>query len=191
MNRSASRSSVAPLLAIALLITVAVLASGVLGRTSTSTPSAPPASEVPSQPPVATPEPSVAPSEAPSEAPVDGDFRFDLDVATPHDVSVIVDDETDSVTDARSRQAGDGMSVRWSDALVENADEDTLVITWVGLPQDDVVRITVTEIDGAIVVSIEQAAPPANSDAMGHDRVVEIDFDGPVSADDVTVAVSN
>lgn len=195
MNRSASRSGVAALAAVALLIVLAVLASGVLGRSGGPGVSDPPASEAPSEAPVGTPvpsdEPSDEPSQAPTPAPIDGDFGFDLDIATPHDVSVIVDDETDSVTGGKSGQAGDGMSVRWFDSLVENTDADSLRITWVGLPQDDTVRITVSEVDGEIAIHIDQKAPPADSDALGHDRLIELDFDGPVSADDVTVTVSN
>lgn len=30
-----------------------------------------------------------------------------------------------------------------------------------------------------------QPAPPSNSDAMGHDRILVLTFDEPVSADDV------
>ncbi len=110
---------------------------------------------------------------------------------TPHDVSVTVDDQTGSITDAGSGQAGDGMSVRWFDSIVENVDADTIRITWVGLPQDDEVAISVSQDGDTVVVDIDQAAPPANSDALGHDRVVEVTFDGPVAADDVEVNVSN
>lgn len=195
MNRSASRSGVAALAAVALLIVLAVLASGVLGRSGGPGVSDPPPSQAPSEAPVGTPvpsdEPSDEPSEAPTPAPSDGDFGFDLDIATPHDVSVVIDDETDSVSGGKTGRAGDGMSVRWFDSIVENTDADTLRITWVGLPQDDTVRITVSEVDGGIAILIDQKAPPANSDATGHDRVVELDFDAPVSADDVTVTVSN
>lgn len=191
MNRSTSRGSVAALIAIAAMLVLAVAAAGVFGRTSQPDPSGPPASEAPS--PVVTPAPSEAPSETPSEAPSDAPegFQFDLDIVTPHDVSVTVDDQTDSVTDARSGQAGDGMSVRWFDSIVENVDHDTIRITWVGLPQDDDVAVGIGQDGDTIVVSIDQAAPPANADALGHDRVMVISFDGPVAAEDIEVSVSN
>ena len=82
------------------------------------------------------------------------------------------------------------MSVRWFDSIVKNVGDDTIQITWVALPQDDEVHVTVDSVDGRIVVSIDQKAPPANSDALGNDRVMEITFDGPVSAKDVTVVLS-
>jgi hypothetical protein len=187
MDRSTSRRGIAAFLAIALLLVVAVLATGVVGRSEAPAPSDPPASEAPSPKPTATPAPSEAP--IPSETP--GEVGFDLDIATPHDVSVVIDDQTDRVVDARSGQAGAGMSVRWFDSIVENVGAESVRITWVGLPQDDEVRITISQDGDEVVVHIDQAAPPANSDAMGHDRVVEISFDGPVAASDVEVSVSN
>lgn len=197
MNRSTSRSGVAALAAIAALIVLAVIAAGAFGRTAPPDPSAPPASESPSPSPIVSPvpseapsdEPSEEPSEAPSEAP-DG-FDFDLDIATPHDVSVTIDDLTGHIVDAVSGKAGDGMSVRWFDSLVENDGDDTIRITWVGLPQDDEVSVTVSQDGDTIVVAIDQAAPPANSDATGHDRVIELTFDDAVDAGDVKVTVSN
>jgi hypothetical protein len=193
MNRSTSRSSIAALAAIAALLVLAVVASGVVGRTAQPGPSDPPATDAPSPSPVVTPAPSevptVEPSEAPSEAP-DG-FAFDLDIATPHDVSVVIDDQTGRITGAESGRAGDGMSVRWFDSIVENVDDDTIRITWVGLPQDDEVSVTVSQEGDSLVIAIDQAAPPANSDALGHDRVIEVSFDGGVAAADVEVSVSN
>jgi hypothetical protein len=191
MNRSTSRSGIAAVAAIAALLVIAVLAAGVFGRTAQPGPSDPPASEAPS--PVVTPAPSEAPSDAPSEAPSEAPdgFSFDLDIVTPHDVSVIVDDQTGRVRDASSGSAGDGMSVRWFDSIVENIDDDTVRVTWVGLPQDELVSVTVSPDGDEIVVVIDQGAPPANADAMGHDRVIELSFDGPVAAEDVDVDVAN
>lgn len=190
MARSTSTRSVAAfVVALALISVVAVLATGVFGRSVTPEP-------VPSEAPTPTPtaRPSVAPSPDPTVAPSPtpaGDRTFDLDVATPHDVSVVLDDESDIVTGAKSGRGGDGMSVRWGQSIVENIDDDTIRLTWVGLPQDDIVEMVIKEIDGHVVIAVDQAAPPANSDAMGHDRVVEIDFDRAVSADDIRVTVSN
>jgi len=100
-------------------------------------------------------------------------------------------DGSDVVAGAKSGRVADGMSVRWGQSTVEYVDDDTIRLTWVGLPQDDIVEMVVKEVDGRIVVTVDQAAPPANSDATGHDRVVEIDFTRAVSADDVRVTVSN
>jgi hypothetical protein len=193
MNRSTSRSSIAALAAIAALLVLAVVASGVVGRTAQPGPSDPPASDAPSPSPVVTPAPSEGPTDEPSEAPSEAPdgFQFDLDIATPHDVSVVIDDQTGRITGAESGRAGDGMSVRWFDSIVENVDDDTIRITWVGLPQDDEVTVTVSQDGDTLAIAIDQAAPPANSDALGHDRVIEISFDGGVAAADVEVSVSN
>lgn len=188
MARSTSTRSVAAfVVALALVSVVAVLATGAFGRSVTPEPT-------PSEAPAPTPTPSVAPSPDPTTAPSPtpaGDLTFDLDVATPHDVSVVLEDEADVVSGAKSGRGGDGMSVRWGQSIVENIDEDTIRLTWVGLPQDDIVEMVVKEVDGRIIVTVDQAAPPANSDAMGHDRAVEIDFSRAVSADDLRVTVSN
>lgn len=190
MDRSTSSRSIAAFVgALVLISVVAVLATGAFGRSVTPEPIP---SEAPA--PTPTPMPSVAPSPDPSVAPSPtpaGDITFDLDVATPHDVSVVLEDESGVVSGARSGRGGDGMSVRWGQSIVENIDADTIRLTWVGLPQDDIVEMVVKEVDGRVIVAIDQAAPPANSDAMGHDRVVEIDFGRAVAADDVRVTVSN
>jgi hypothetical protein len=51
--------------------------------------------------------------------------------------------------------------------------------------------VTVSQDGDSLVIAIDQAAPPANSDALGHDRVIEVSFDGGVAAADVEVSVSN
>lgn len=193
MNRSTSRSSVAAFAAIVALLVLAVLATGVFGRTTQPGPSDPSASDAPTPSPVVTPAPSEVPSDEPTEAPSETPdaFSFDLDIATSHDVSVVIDDETGRVSGAGTGRAGDGMSVRWFDSIVEAIDDDTIRITWVGLSQDDEIGITVSQDGDTVIVAIDQAAPPANSDALGHDRVVEISFDGGVAAGDVEVTVSN
>ena len=155
------------------------------------------ASPQPSTP--ATPVPTVAPSPAPvdpSPAPADptpapsqgaaGQFEFDLDVADAHDVSVLVIDDSDRIVGAASGQAGDGMSVRWSDIEIKNLDADSLQITFVGYPQDEVIDLgfDVAAGDG-FNLTIAQQLPLPNTDALGADRVVVLDFEGAVDANDV------
>ena len=81
------------------------------------------------------------------------------------------------------------MSVRWGDLEVVNVDDDTLRLTWVGLPNDNPVKVVVfdnvasaTDVQPTIVVM--QLMPPENSDAIGFDRVLVLDFDDPVVAGD-------
>lgn len=149
-----------------------------------------------------TPAPSGAPSDAPSQAPSDspipqptddlsdGRVVIDLATATDHDVSVSVVDRSGTVVDVNAGRAGDGMSVRWFDVEVENVNDRTIRVTWVGLPRDEVIALTVDAADGGYTLDVVQAAPPANSDAIGFDRVLVIAFDTPVDAADVEVDFS-
>ena len=148
------------------------------------------ASPEPSTP--ADPVPTVAPSPAPADpspvpSPVaDGRFEFALDVADAHDVSALVTDDSDRIVGASSGQAGDGMSVRWSDIDIVNLDPDTLRITFVGYPQDEVIAVgfDVAAGDG-FNLTIDQRLPLPNTDALGADRVLVLDFDGAVDASNV------
>jgi hypothetical protein len=81
------------------------------------------------------------------------------------------------------------MSVRWFDVKVENIDADTLRIVWVGLPRDELVRLTVSSVDGQFRLHFVQDTPPANSDALGFDRILELSFDQPVRSEDVLTSV--
>jgi len=166
-----------------LFSALAIGATGVFGRTVTPDrePNTPPTVE-PSVPPTAPP------TQVPSEPPGDGFFEVDLDNLTDHDVELRVDDETGALVEAESGTPGDGMSVRWFDAKVENVDDDTLRVVWVGLARDEIVHLGVSRIDGELVLGFIQQAPPPNSDATGFDRIVELSFSVPVRAEDVTVS---
>lgn len=188
-NADRGQAIAAVAIAVAAIALVAVVSIGagtpapVPGDPSPTPSSAP--STPPSVPPTA--EPSVAPSVAPS-APVDRPVTVDLDIATDHDVTVTVTDETGDVSGVGSGRAGDGMSVRWFDVTVENVDADSVKVTWVGLPIDESVDLTITATDGGYVFDFFQDAPPANSDAIGFDRVLVIDFASPVDAGDIEVS---
>jgi hypothetical protein len=183
MNASFTRGRALPAAAllIALIAVVAIVASGALGRVGDPgrpTPSAPPSGT-----PSATPKPTPTPE--PSPALPDGIFNVDLDTVDDHDVTIVVDDRTGSVVEVSSGRAGDGMSVRWFDMLVENVDANTLRLTWVGLPVDETVRLFAFEENGKVKLTFVQAAPPINSDAIGFDRVLVVRFAEPTNAEDV------
>jgi len=143
-----------------------------------------PAPTVPATPVPATPAPSVDPDGEP-----DNVTTVDLDVATDHDVRVTVVDDGGSLVGIRSGHAGDGMSVRWFDLKVENVDSSTLRLTWIGFAADDESVLNVGENDGRVQLALSVAGPPPNSDATGYDRVLVLDFDHDVNADDVTSTV--
>jgi hypothetical protein len=198
MTRSQKNVSIPTAITIVAVAVIALIASGVLrptpvtGVTPTPSPSAPadpaPATPAPATPAPATPAPATpAPTPVPTPADdlTDGVKSVRLDIATPHDVVAEIKDFTGRVSDAESGRAGDGMSVRWGDVKVVNLDEDTLRLTWVGLPNDDPVKVVVyddvasaTDVQPTIVVM--QLMPPDNSDAIGFDRVLDLDFYDPV-----------
>src|SRR5690349_6898586 len=145
----------------------------------------------PSSAPVVTPTPAPAePPAAPSQPSAGGDITVPLKNLTGNEVSVAIDDTTGKLDLASSGHPGDGMSARWFKVNVENIDADTLRVVWVGLPRDEVVGLTITEEAGAFHFAFTQDAPPANSDALGFDRVLELSFDAPVRAEDVTTSVT-
>jgi len=188
MSSSTSRTIVALLAGVVLAAVVALAANAAFGRGTPPTPE-------PSKPPVAAPstppseEPSEQPSAQPSEPPADGPTKIALENLTGHDVWVELDDQTGGLVDAQSGTPGDGMSVRWFDVKVENIDADTLRVVWVGLPRDEVVSLGVSTVDRKLRLRLVQDGPPAYSDAMGFDRMLELSFDQPVRAEDVLTSV--
>lgn len=185
-SRSARGLALPAAILIALVAVLALVASGALGRAADPTP---PPSGSPSAPP--TEQPTASPTDKPGESPSDGKIRIPLENATDHDVTAVIDDATGKVVEVRSGKPGDGMSVRWHDYKVENVDDTTVRIVWVGLPYSEDVDVTVSEKDGAYAVEIVQKGPVANSDAVGYDRILVVEFGGQVKAEDVEVTIKD
>ncbi len=188
MNAYSNRGRVRPVaaLVLGLLAVVAVVASGALGRAGSGgpAPSATP-SGTPNPTPVVTPTPTPVVTPTPSDEPADGLYHLDLTTVDGNDVAIVIDDQTGTIATVASGNPGDGMSVRWLDMKIENVDDRTLRLTWVGLPVDDEVQLSVSPTDGKLDLQFVQPAPYPNTDAMGSDRVLVVEFDGPVSADEV------
>lgn len=180
-----SRLVAAGAAAVALAVVVGAVAFGA-GRqpasspTPTASPTPTPAPTSPATPVPATPVPTVEPLGVP---PV-----VVLDTIDDHDPRVEIDDQTGKLVDIRSGHAGDGMSVRWNTAKVDQVDPSTIQVTWVGFPGEDLVVLTVDANGGAPVLVFDQKAPYANTDALGSDRVLVLTFDSPVDASKVEVA---
>jgi hypothetical protein len=179
--------------AIAIVAGIALVASGVLGRGAepSSSPSTPPVVSPSPQPssepsPVPSPVPSSLPSTDPGDEPAD-DHAVDLDTLPGHDVSVVIDDQVGTLVGAASGKPGDGMSVRWFDAIVKDLDAQTIEVTWVGLPVDEELSLLISEYEGGYRLHFGQSNPPLYSDAVGFDRALVLEFDEPVSPDDVVV----
>jgi len=184
MNRSSfpSRSSLPVAVVLAMSAVLVIVAGGVFGRGVDPSPAP---SDAPANPPSmpSSPQPTVVPTDDPGDGPI----VLDLDNLTDHDVSVVIDDATGTLDGAVSGQPGDGMSVRWLDVKVENLDSKTLRVVWVGLPRHEQVQLSIAGDDGSYRLDFVQAAPPANSDAVGYDRILVLSFDTDVAADDVDV----
>jgi hypothetical protein len=198
MSRSNDKLSIPSVVVIGAVAVIAIIASGVLRGTPASgaEPTPPPAAS-PSVP--ASPSAPAKPAPTPIPSPVDdfsdGSKDVKLDIADEHDVHVEVKDFIGTVADATTGHGGDGMSVRWYDLKVENVDDDTLRLTWVGYPTDDPVKLIVARLDGKpdgkATIVLFQHMPPENSDALGFDRVLDLHFESPVSADDFAVATQD
>ena len=164
-------------------LVVALFAAGVAAADSGADPS-------PTPTPVVTPAPTAAPTPVPTATPpatqVPDGFVVDLDTADANDVSVVIDDPTGSIVGARSGRAGEGMSVRRNDIVVENVDEDTLRLTWTGWPIDEVITVAVAPDGDGYALTFTQKLPYENTDAMGADRVLIVDVATAVSAEDVS-----
>ena len=140
---------------------------------ATPLPSAPP----PSEPPVSTPKPSTAPS--------DGPIRVVLESAAEDHVTIDILDESGRIVRAESGHPGDGASVPTGKLQAENVDARTLRLTWTDIPGDNELGLYVNE--AATVMLVIQ--PDHDGDAMALDRVLIVEFDRPVAADDFLLGV--
>ncbi len=104
-------------------------------------------------------------------------------------ITADVDDSTAAVSAVSSEGPVVGMSIRWSDAIVDNVDDRTVRITWAGYPRDEAISVAVERDGAGFAVRITQGMPYPNTDAMGQDRILVVAFDEPVAAADVEVAV--
>jgi hypothetical protein len=188
-ERTARRAVAAGIAAVALVAVVGAVALGASRQPSSAPapshspkPSAVPA--IPTTPVPATPVPATpAPSDPVGVPPV-----VVLDTIEPDDPRVAIDDQSGTLVDVHTEPAGDGMSVRWNDSIVEQVGPKTIRVTWVGFPGAEQVVLTITADGGAPVLVFDQKAPYANTDALGADRVLVLSFDRAVDADEVEVA---
>jgi len=178
------RVAAAGVAAVALAAIIGAVAFGA-GRqpASNPTPTASPTS-TPAPTPSATPVPATP---VPTAEPVGVPPVVVLDTIDDQDPRLAIDDQTGRLVAARSGHAGDGMSVRWNSARVDQVDPTTIQVTWVGFPGAEDVVLTVDARGGAPVLIFDQRAPYASTDALGADRVLILTFDSPVEATKVDV----
>ncbi len=134
--------------------------------------------------------PTATPIATPIATPSDGGgdampMTVDLENATGADVEVDIVDHTGSVVDAVSGTPGDGASVEPYALVVENVDDRTLRLTWVDFPIDSDLALFIDETTTGLRFVLVQPEPTEATDAMAFDRILELTFDAPVSADRV------
>ena len=186
MARSTTTKTVTSfVVAVGMIVILAAFAVVAAGNASPSPSASPSPTPVTSPKPTTAPSPIVTPAPVPSPVDPVGEGIV-LDIADDHDVVVVVANASDSVTGARSGVGKDGMSVRWGDVNVENVDEDTLRLTWAGWLQDETITVAVAAEDDALFITVTQKMPYENTDAMGGDRVLEIDLAQAFDADQVS-----
>lgn len=185
MDRSHTDASCpwARFVALAIVAVVLLGGCGTPGDTGGDTPGPTP-TEGPSEAPA--PSPTAVPT--PSRTPGDG-IEVALETQTGHDVRARIRDDTGALLRAASGVPGDGMSVRWYDALVEQVDGRTIRIVWVMLPMDGEVGVEIRQAGAGLGVRLVQPQPPDNSDAVGFDRVLLLEFDRPIVAASVVVTI--
>jgi hypothetical protein len=193
---SAGRVVAAGLVAVVLVAIVGAVAFAA-GRQPASSPTptaSPTTTAAPASPtiPTTTAAPSPATPVPATPAPTAGSVGVPpvvvLDTIDDHDPRVSIDDQSGRLVAARSGHAGDGMSVTWNDAKVDQIDPTTVQVTWVGFPGEELAALTVDVDGGHPVLVFDQKAPYANTDALGADRVLILTFDRPVAAADVEIA---
>jgi len=170
---------------IAAVILVGVVGAAALGAGQPSSAPTPTPVATPFPTPVATPSPTPTPA---TPAPSGGPIVVVLDTTDENDPRVVVDDQTGSLVDIVAGHAGDGMSVRWNTAIVDQIDSRTIRVTWVGFPGPEDIVLAITVDGGVPVLVFDQKAPYANTDALGADRVLVLTFENDVDADKVEVA---
>jgi hypothetical protein len=144
-----------------------------------------PSAPVPSAPPVSTPKPTAKPTAKPTPKPSDGPIRVTLESAAADHVTIDILDESGRIVRAESGHPGEGASVPTGKLQAENVDARTLRLTWTDIPGDNKLGLYVNETASVMLV----IQPDHDGDAMALDRVLIVEFDRPVSADDFLLGV--
>ncbi len=158
--------------------------------TGASSPSAAPGAAVsaspatPSEAATMVPAPSTAPPATAEASPgpsVGATFHVDLATATGRPVSIDVNDESGRLTGAASGTPGDGVSVPMGSVEIVNEGPSALRLTWAGPPCATELLLVVDA--AASLLTVVQ--PECTGDSIAFDRVLVLEFDGAVSADEV------
>lgn len=174
-----------PLSAIVLVATIGAACTTAGAEAGSQAPSA--------TPPVATPQPSTpAPSRPPASTPgptaqpSDGTpTRVVLESRAADHVTIDILDKSGRIVRAESGHPAEGASVPGGQLKAESIDARTLRLTWTDLPGDNELGLYLNETASVMLV----IQPDHDGDAMALDRVLIVEFDRPVSADDFLLGV--
>lgn len=167
-----------------VLATVIVVALAGVGVVLASAGAAPDAPGAPGTPAPGTPPPSAAPSPV-DPVPNPRVFDVTIETGTAADITARITDRSGTLVRAASGPARDGGSVP-EGVLVEQVDPTTLRLTWTDLVCSIAYEIDVDATGRSIAID----APACSGDAYALDRVLDLTFDGPVDAADVTATLS-
>ena len=171
-------------LVLAALLVLACSPSGVsspspsAGATTSASPAAP--SQAPTTPPAASSAPPTT-AEPSAGGSAGATFHVDLATVTGRPVSIEVKDESGRLVAAASGTPGDGISVPMGSIKIANEGPSTLRLTWAGPPcATDL--LLVVDVAASLFTVVQ---PECTGNSIAFDRVLELTFDGPVSAGDV------
>ena len=177
---TAIHKRLAPVLAGAAIAAVLAACSASVG----AAPRQPPAVPAPDSPAPATPAP--APSQGAENPSTDPQpMRVELESTSGQDVYVDIVDRAGTIERAVTGRPGEGVSVGSDTIQVENLDARTLRLSWSDFPIDNGLSLFVDPVGIGYRLLMIQPAPTGPADAMGEDRILELQFDHEISAAEV------
>jgi hypothetical protein len=161
-------------LTLAGLAVVAAMTVAACGGASAQPPTA-----EPSGPPVTEPSPVASPTPAPTPVTVS------IIDALGGEVTATIEDASGLLTGASSEQPSDGGVVPGDELAITNDGPNRLRLEWTDIPCGARYRVTIDEGSSAIAVSREACG----GDLLPMDRILVLEFSGPVDAADVAATV--
>jgi hypothetical protein len=137
--------------------------------------------------PIPSPAPSVpaSPSANPSPTPAPTPITVSIIDALGKDVTAAIEDSSGLLTGASSAQPSDGGVVPGDELAITNDGPNRLRLEWTDIPCGTKYVVTIDESTSAIAVSREACG----GDLLPMDRILVLEFSGPIDAADVAGTV--
>jgi hypothetical protein len=137
--------------------------------------------------PITSPGPSVpaSPSASPSPTPAPTPITVSIIDTLGKDVTATIEDASGLLTGASSEQPSDGGVVAGDELAITNDGPNRLRLEWTDLPCGAQYLVTIDASGSAIAVSREACG----GDLLPMDRILVLEFSGPVDAADVAGTV--